>query len=427
MNKVIGLLPAVSAVCGTALMAFLFVLLLVRYFAAVFAPKSAVSKLLTVPPRKKNAYGKWKDAFCFAAKWFIISRIIIFGTAAIYAAVTKNTGYFSNMYGYWAKWDAPHYLGLIRNWYVNEGDPRFHIVFFPMYPFICRILLPFFGGNADLSAVAVSNMSGYFAGVFLYMLTATDHSRKSAARAVKLFYLNPLSFFLSIPYTESIFLLLTIGSVYLARKGKFGSALILGAMCAASRLMGITVAIPIFYSMLSSDKEAGILTPKRAAVRFLSCFAVLIGVAAYLALNWAVTGNPFQFWIYQRDHWHNTTGSLWNTFTYIIEYALGSEMPMLAGTWIPTVLLIYGAIILIYSRLRRANAGDAAYSWAYMYMTIVPTWLISGPRYVSGLYALYPMLGDFTRKKWKDILTSVVFAAGLAFMSCMFAFTAGVY
>ena len=151
----------------------------------------------------------WRAALFCAAKWFVLSRLFILIVTSLYAAITENTGYYSHMYDYWAKWDAPHYLGLIKNWYVNEGDPRFHIVFFPMYPFVCKLLLPLFGGNADLSAMIVSNVCGYGAGAILYMLAALDHGRKGAGRAVKFFFLNPLSFFLSIPYTESLFLFLT--------------------------------------------------------------------------------------------------------------------------------------------------------------------------------------------------------------------------
>lgn len=421
-------LPAVSAVLGTALMALLLALLLARYFASTLLPRSKVALALHRNPGAKGCIGSWARAFACTGIWFAVSRLFILAVTALYAVSTRRAeAYFSNLYGYWTKWDAPHYIGLIRNWYVNEGDARYHIVFFPMYPLVCRVLLPLFGGNADISAMAVSNLSAIAAGAVLYQLTALDYGERTAARAAKLFFANPLSFFLSLPYTEALFLLLTLGTVYLARRKRVLWALLLGAMCAACRLMGVTVAIPIFYSMLCDDRDAGILTPKRFALRFASCLTLLLGVEAYLLLNYQITGNPFQFWIYQRDHWYNTTGTLWNTFSYIVHYALYDDVPMQLATWVPTVLLIYGAIIVLFAHCRRANVGDAAYGWAYMYMTIVPTWLISGPRYVSGLYSLYPMLADTARKKWADIALTAAFAATLGYMACMFVFTSGVY
>lgn len=427
MTKVINALPTVSAVFGTALMLLLLAILLVRYFASLFFPDSKAARLLHRGIKPHTKRGSWKGAFLNALIWFVISRLLVFLVCLVYAYSSGASGYLSNMYSWWAKWDAPHYIGLIKNWYVNEGDPRFHIVFFPMYPLVCRLLLPIFGGNADISAMAVSNLCGLFAGTLLYQLSAMDHGERAAERTVRFFFLNPLSFFLSLPYTESMFLLLTVAAVYLARRRRYVPALVIGAMCAACRLMGVVVAIPIFYSMLDDDRRSGRLCAKRAAMRFFSCCAVLLGVAGYLLLNWQVTGNPFQFWIYQKEHWHNTTGSLWNTFSYIVHYALYGDAPMQFATWVPTILLIYGAIALLYLYSRRANAGDAAYGWAYLYMTIVPTWLISGPRYVSGLYALYPMLGHISGKKWIDVGLTCASAIGLCCMACLFVFTSGVY
>lgn len=428
MHTMTETLSAISAVTGTALMALLLVGLLTRFFAETLLPDSNATKALTVPRPKEGGTGSWKRAFACAVVWFAISRMfILLVTLVIAHATGRAESYCGNMYGYWAKWDAPHYIGLIKNWYVNEGDARFHIVFFPMYPLVCRVLLPIFGGNADVSAMVVANCSAVAAGALMYQLTALERSERTAVRAVRLFFLNPLSFFLSIPYTESMFLLLTIASVYLARRRKYGAALIIGAMCAACRLMGIAVAIPVFHAMLCDDRDSGRICAKQFAKRFAQCLAILAGLAAYLLLNWKVTGNPLQFWIYQRDHWYNTTGTLWNTFAYTMRYALEYDAPMRLATWAPTVVLIYGTIGVLIAQMRRANAGDAAYGWAYMYMTIVPTWLISGPRYVSGLYCLYPMLADRAEKKWQSVLLMAVFAAGLGYMACMFAFTSGVY
>lgn len=420
-------MPAVSAVFGTALMVLLLVVLLIRYFSTVFAPQSRVTNALNRPQKIKGVPTKWPKALWYAIVWFTISRLLIFSAVAAYGYISGTDGYFSNMYGWWAKWDAPHYLGLIRNWYVNEGDPRFHIVFFPMYPLVCRLLLPLFGGNADISAMAVSNICAWLSGALLCRLTSTDQGEMAGRRAVRYFFFNPLSFFLSLPYTESMFILLTLSAVYLARRRRYIPALLIGAMCAACRLMGIVVAIPIYYSMLSYDRDEGTISVQKAVMRFFSCFVILLGAAAYLFLNWRVTGNPFQFWVYQKEHWHNTTGTLWNTFSYIVHYALYGDMPMRLATWAPTIVLIYSALILLFLQARTSNAGDCAYGWAYMYMTIVPTWLISGPRYVSGLYCLYPMLAERIRSKRADIAVSVLFALGACFMACMFVFTSGVY
>ena len=424
-----NLLPRVSAIAGTALMAALLAVLLARYFAEALFPEGRVCAALSRwKPAPVDNKATWSQAFLWAAVWFFGTRLFLFAATGVFALVTDRAEFFfANYLGYWDKWDAPHYIGLVRNWYVNEGDPRFHIVFFPVYPLVSRVLMPLFGGNAEASALFVSNACGLALGAMLYRLTELESGSEGARRAVRYLYCSPLSFFLSIAYTESTFMLLTVGAVYLARRRRFAWALVVGAVCSAARLMGVVVAIPIFWEMLAHDREKGPVRVGRVATRAASCCAVLAGAAAYLLLNYVVTGNPFQFWIYQRDHWYNTSGTLWNTFSYVTRYAISFDRPMRLFTWIPTLGCLFGVLTLIAWRARRARVGDAAYAWAYMYMTIVPTWLISGPRYVFGLYALYPMLAGAMKRRWMDIALTMAFLVGLAVMSCAFIFTAGVY
>lgn len=424
MDRINQALPMISAVVGTASMAFLLVWLLLRYFC----PAMHKEALCEQKPLQGWQKVSWKEAFVCSTCFLLVSRIWILMITTLYAFLAQQGDfYIHNLYGYWVKWDAPHYVGLIQNWYINEGDPRFHIVFFPMYPLVCRVFLPLFMGKAEVVALAVSNTCAWLAGAFLYRLTEMSDGKTVARRAVRFLMLNPLSFFLSIPYTEAMFLFLTIAAVYSARQRRFWIAVSVGALCALCRLMGIVVAIPIFYEMLCHERENNTWTGKRIAYRFLQCLVVLLGVGAYIALNWEVTGNPFQFVVYQREHWYNSMGTLWNTFGYLVQYLLSDASAMRYATWLATLVLVYTAILLHYLRAKKDNAGDLAYGWAYLYMTIVPTWLISGPRYVSGLYTLSPMLSRLARKRWVDAFITIAFLAGLAYMSCMFVFTGGVY
>ena len=38
----------------------------------------------------------------------------------------------------WVKWDARHYLKIAQQGYVNTGDDRLTLVFFPLYPWLIR-------------------------------------------------------------------------------------------------------------------------------------------------------------------------------------------------------------------------------------------------------------------------------------------------
>ena len=83
----------------------------------------------------------------------------------------------------------------------------------------------------------------------------------------------------------------------------------------------------------------------------LSACLVLLGVGAYVALNYFVTGDPFRFMTYQREHWGQQLGLFYDTFRYTVENAFSyhSEMWRLY-TWIPQA----AAMLLSFAFSRRA-------------------------------------------------------------------------
>ena len=69
---------------------------------------------------------------CFYILWRVLSVAVIFFIKSIFIE-----GYdfsFARMFGELTRWDGSHYIGLIQNGYVNLGDARFHIVFYPLFP-----------------------------------------------------------------------------------------------------------------------------------------------------------------------------------------------------------------------------------------------------------------------------------------------------
>jgi hypothetical protein len=168
----------------------------------------------------------------------VLVRIAVFALA--YAILVLQKGYMGGIadtMGLWIKGDAPHYLGIAERWYVTEGDPRFHIVFFPFYPLVVRgmnLLLH----NTFASGLFVSLVSTAGAGVLLYELALLDFGRVGAKRAVAFLMLLPAAFLLSAPMSDGLFLLLSIAVMLLARKKRFILAALLGGFAAFTRVLG---------------------------------------------------------------------------------------------------------------------------------------------------------------------------------------------
>ncbi len=374
------------------------------------------------PALPKDALSR-KKILLYTLLWFFVSRLIVFGSVAACAAVQgRLETVLANPAAYWVRWDGPHYLGLAENGYVTEGDPRFHIVFYPLYPALVACARWIFGGNTALAATALSNACLFGAGLALTEAVWLRQGEKAALRALPLVMLCPYSVFCSTAYTESLFLLLCALAVLLARRERFGWAICFGALAANTRMPGLMTAIPIFYEMLRKARRdklgAGYVARSALAV----CL-VLLGLGAYIALNYFVTGDPFRFMTYQREHWGQQLGLFWDTFQYTVRNAFTytSEMWRLY-TWIPqAACMLLAFALLLGAAFRRAYPGDGAFMWVYLAVALGTTWLLSGPRYLCGMYALYPVLASVFRKKAAHISLCAAFAVLLGYLSCIYA------
>ncbi len=204
-----------------------------------------------------------------------------------------------------------------------------------------RVFRPLFLGNTALAATVLSNLFLLIACWALYELARLRFPERGAKNAVRFLLLFPTSLYLSIPYSESVFLMLTLLSVLAARRDKLWLAIFLGALASASRIQGLLSAIPVFYEALRLEASDGRPRPGRVALRALQVSMIALGFGAYLLLNWQVSGNPFQFLIYQREHWSQTMGSVGQTLQYTIENAFHYESASARqGIWIPQLVSI---------------------------------------------------------------------------------------
>lgn len=406
MEKLLSWLPGLT---GWAL-ALVFALLLVWHLLRYFASLQGRDLPKCVPNRPAKRLTPLPYLLLWTLAAFCLSRAFLFlGGALARCAKGDLANYLAYPQVYWTRWDADHYVSLIENWYTDAGDARLHIVFFPLYPAVCRGLYLLTGRNAEAIAYACSNLAFLGSGVLLCRLTEITYGRRKGLLALWLYMLSPLTLFCSIPYTESFFLLTTLAAVYLARKGRFFWAVVFGALSANARLCGMATAIPIFYEMVRRSEGS---VWKRYGRSVLRVLPVALGLIAYLLLNWEITGDPFRFMTYQSEHWGQNFGSLHNTVSYTLKNALNyPDADYRIGVWIPQIVGIVLTSALLAVTSFRAYPGDAGYALVCFYVSVVPTWLLSGPRYLTALYAVYPLLALLLRRKWLFVPALAVLAA----------------
>lgn len=408
-----------SKITGIVCMIFFFALLaggLIRYGSA-FLPK------LTNAPSKPQKRALTKKVLLTVLIAFAASRLFFLLSGMLYAFITGELStYLAEFGSRMVRWDAHHYLRIAEDWYVNVGDDKFKIVFLPLYPLIMRGIM-LLGLSSRAAAYIVSNGCLIASGVLLFALINRDHGRKHAYRGVWLLMFCPMSFIFSAAFSESLFLMLTLLSVWFARRGKFALAIAAGALCTFTRLLGLAIAVPIFYEMLRREYEGRLdgAFAKRFGICVLKTSCVALGFLAYLGVNLAVTGNALTFFKYQAEHWSQTFGSLAYTVEYTMNNALTfGDIMYRFSLWAPQLICIISTLILFAVTIRRLNAGDLMFGLVYFYCAVAPTWLLSGTRYIAAMYALYPMLALISRGRWKFRIALGISALAGGYMFIMY-------
>jgi hypothetical protein len=171
------------------------------------------------------------------------------------------------------RWDAIHYLQIARFGYRFAGDTAF----FPFYPMIVHAGAWLTGSDVS-SGILISVVSFAVALTLLYRLTELELGTQAAHASVLLLAFAPLSLFFSAVYSESLFLALSVGALYAARRERFATACVLAALTAVTRVPGIVVVIPVAMMLWRSPARS-----RRLAVCLLAAPLALIAFLGYLA------------------------------------------------------------------------------------------------------------------------------------------------
>ena len=297
---------------------------------------------------------------------------------------------------FWKAADAYHYLCIARDWYIPEGDLDrvVQLVFLPGYPLAVRlahVLIP----DYVLSGMFVSVSSFAAALCVIYRLVLLDHDEGTALRTVFFLCVMPGAFFFTAPMSESFFLLLSAACLYGARKKKWLLAGVFGAMASFTRSLGLMLFVPLFMEM-----TAGVLHGHRKDWRGLAALALVpLGFALYCLINYSVSGNPFQFMIYQREHWSQRLGLFFSTPAYQLRYALGADRNTRMGLWLPNLTAQLAALVILSVGAKRLRASYTLWAMAYYVVAIGATWLLSAPRYLAVLLPIPLALSLLSEKK----------------------------
>ncbi len=368
-----------------------------------------------------------------------MAAVLIFGWASeasarldpLYTTLPYADSFANLLVAPAARFDAAWYLAIANHGYEVGG----RAAFFPVFPGLVRVggdLL----GSPLVAGILISSACGLGGLYLLHRLVALDFGIERARTVVWLAAWFPGALVISAVYSESIFLLVSVGAVYAARLERWPLAGVLGAAAAATRSGGVIVIVPLLIIYWYRYRRI------RPDILWL-LVGIPAGLAAYVAYLGISTGDPTSVFTAQ-SAWHRSfvplgglALGLWSAVRGLGELLIPSlaRSPAANTHGVPTQLLdlrdiamfcfLAGGIWLCQETFRRLSPAYAAYAVCGLALPLsVPAGgfpLMSLPRFEFVIFPLWIALALWAHERRRVRQVLWLFGTLLGICSALFA------
>lgn len=367
----------------------------------------------------RNAvYGKPLKALLTVA---LVSRVFVFAVAlaansifGVNPACSRCGDIGVPFFNLFSRWDSSYYADIAVRGYPNLITQRWE--FLPLYPILMGIFgrfLAIIPGipltlGVHMAGFAISNLAFLGSVYYLYKLSelVLGNAKLSFNSA---FYLSiyPAGIFLSATYSESLFLLLTLSSLYYWYSGKVAKSAALAFLATLTRPVGIFLAIPYLYEALVNPGRRRVLSA------YVPVVCALLGFLVFMAYSQFMTGTPFANFAAEHEFWNVST----NPNTIILLARMDIETHPIILVFL--TLSILAVVVSVLVAKSRAEEAIDLYATCLLISYLV-TPIISFPRYSITLLPLYWAFSRWSQTAWVKIALSVIFLALLAVGTALF-------
>ena len=327
--------------------------------------------------------------------YFITSRVLILLLAWLSLDVVEKGKSFPvkrQPIEWFDKWDTGWYLTIAQNgYYFNLDGKDSNTGFFPLYPCLIRMLSSL-GIDLRISGYLLSNLALLATAFLLWKLVFMETANRNTAMfSVAFLLIGPVSFFFSIIYTEALFIFLTLGSLYFARRGDPFKAGLFGYGAALTRAYGFLLFIPLLWESL--QPVAG--DPRRQwrpTLRTLFSVLPILGLLTYMLYLYYQFGEPLAFQKTQAIGWNRSLAPFWiglqNTFNRTAPFYF---------TWFLSAWIV-GLVLLEFGAFLKVKAIYMIWASIGFAFVVSSTTLEALPRYLAAIFPYYMILGGIASR-----------------------------
>jgi len=296
--------------------------------------------------------------------------------------------------GVWLKWDAIHYLNIAKNGYLQLSEAE--SAFYPLYPTLTRLFAIPLGGEFLLGGLILSTLSAVAVFALLYWLGRYYFGQDSAKWSTLALASFPTALFFIAPYTESLYVAITLGCFIAAYRRRWGLAGVLGFLASLTRGPGALTVIAlswIAFDQLRKDNPThifswlisrgfGLTFPVLGSLLYLS-WRSMVGFAPLAEIHEQYSGfhwiNPVSGFIRGIQQW-------WQVHDLSTTLDIGSGILFLVLTllmilrprWRRPEWLIYMIANLLLFFSNQSFIASSLQSTSRYVLTLFPAFLIIG-------------------------------------------------
>ncbi len=318
----------------------------------------------------------------------------------------------------WARWDVIHYLQIAQQGYKPHTD---NLAFFPLLPALMRITAVFMNGDLLSAGLLVTTLAFFAALFYLYKLVELEFDAEVAARTVLYLAIAPMAFFFLSVYTEPLFLLFSVASIYHARRNQWLFAVLWAALAVFTRPVGILLGVPLGYEALRLW-----WADKRNIWPALSLAVLPTALAGWMFYLYRLTGDMWAFVHAQAGNsWHRSSDAPWTTmldaFRQLILTPPDTYNKAQYGVDLAATLILLGAAVMAFGYLPRIYSLYMGASVVFLLTSRSDIQvLFSMPRFAMVIFPLFMLLALAGKNPLFHRFITVAFPVVLGLYTALF-------
>lgn len=338
------------------------------------------------------------------------------------------TGFVDRIGGVWTRWDGQWYLKIATEGYSpTDGSAAF----FPLYPWLLRVFGWLAAERYIWAGILLSSVFFLGALMLLHRLVRLDFHPEDANRTILYIAAFPVAFFFWAIYSESLFLMLSVGALLAARTQRWAWAALCIALAVWTRAFGILLLLPLAWELWRAHhppppKTAQEMPPARPSRLSWLSLAVPI-VSLLMLLFWASIqfGDPLAS-LSAQTGWNRQFAWPWETVINAVQRA--AEMPFQFQpenqSWTYLASLLFALAMGVLS-IRWLRGSYSLYLWAGILFPLFSATrinpLLSYPRFVLVLFPAFMVLALIGRNRYANQIITWVSLLLLALYTIRFA------